>query len=253
MMDPVEFTKVIEKQVIIKNNETIKRKYYRFRGGRWYGGIATADTVGCNLSCGFCWSWRANTSVNTYGEYFSSSEVAKKLIEIARSRNYRLIRVSGGEPTVGFNHLLQLLDILSSFEYTFILETNGILIGYDKNYAKELSKYEFLHVRVSIKGTNEEEFSKLTNADPLAFRLQLAALKNLLDENVDCHAAAMLSFSDEEGKTKLIEELRKIDEKVASLEEEYVFLYPHVVEILKKRDLTPRIAYSPDGIPSNLI
>jgi len=32
------------------------RKYYRFRGGKWYGGIATADCVGCNLRCIFCWS-----------------------------------------------------------------------------------------------------------------------------------------------------------------------------------------------------
>jgi uncharacterized Fe-S cluster-containing radical SAM superfamily protein len=23
-------------------------------GGRWYGGIATADCVGCNLRCVFC-------------------------------------------------------------------------------------------------------------------------------------------------------------------------------------------------------
>ncbi|MGB9895946.1 MAG: molybdenum cofactor biosynthesis protein MoaA, partial [Thermoproteota archaeon] len=102
------------------------------------------------------------------------------------------------------------MDILSNYKYNFILETNGILIGYNKKYAEELSKYKFLHVRVSLKGTNEEEFSKLTNAEPSAFRLQINALKNLLEENVSCHAAAMLSFSSEEGKAKLIEELKKI-------------------------------------------
>jgi uncharacterized Fe-S cluster-containing radical SAM superfamily protein len=33
-------------EVICKGN---KRKYYRFRAGRFYGGIATADCMGCNM------------------------------------------------------------------------------------------------------------------------------------------------------------------------------------------------------------
>lgn len=253
MIDPIELSNAVEKVVTLREGEVVKRKYYRFRGGRWYGGIATADAVGCNLSCGFCWSWRANTSATSYGEYYSPQEVAKRLIETASQRNYSLVRISGGEPTIGFEHLLQVLDILSNYKYTFILETNGILIGYDKKYARELSKYKFLHVRVSLKGTNEEEFSRLTSAESSAFKLQIMALKNLLDENVSCHAAAMLSFSSEEGKLKLIEELKKIDEKLADLEEEYVFLYPHVIEILKRRGLFPRVAYEPSKIPSAFV
>jgi len=34
-----------------------KRKYYRFRPAPFYGGIGTADCVGCCLKCLFCWSW----------------------------------------------------------------------------------------------------------------------------------------------------------------------------------------------------
>lgn len=253
MIDPIALSSAVEKVVTLREGEVIKRKYYRFRGGRWYGGIATADTIGCNLSCGFCWSWRANNSIATFGEYYSPEEVSTKLIEIASKRNYSLVRISGGEPTIGFKHLLQVLEVLSNYNFKFILETNGILIGYNKNYAKELSKYKFLHVRVSLKGTNEEEFSKLTNAEPSAFRLQIKALENLVEENVSCHAAAMLSFSREEGKIKLIEELRKIDEELANLEEEYVFLYPHVVELMKKRNISPRVAYDPNNIPNSLV
>jgi len=253
LIDPIELSKLVEKAVIREESGKVKRKYYRFRGGRWYGGIATADTVGCNLSCGFCWSWRANSSIKTCGEFYSPEEVARNLVKIAKERNYSLIRVSGGEPTVGFEHLIQLLVVLNNFKYKFILETNGILIGYNKEYAKELSKFNFLHVRVSLKGTNEEEFSKLTLANPSSFRLQIMALKNLIDANVSCHAAVMLSFSSEEGKEKLIDELRKIDERLSEIEEEYIFLYPHVIEILRKRNLVPRIAYSPDNIPSVLV
>jgi uncharacterized Fe-S cluster-containing radical SAM superfamily protein len=46
------------------------------------------------------------------------------------------------------------------------LETNGILIGEDATYAQELALYPFLHVRVSLKGCTEEEFARLTGADP---------------------------------------------------------------------------------------
>ena len=49
--DPVARHKVIENKVV----KGELRKYYRFRTDRWYGGIATADCVGCGLICKFCW------------------------------------------------------------------------------------------------------------------------------------------------------------------------------------------------------
>ena len=52
MYDPIELTKKTEELVVKKN----LKKYYRFRPTGFYGGIATADTVGCNLRCNFCWS-----------------------------------------------------------------------------------------------------------------------------------------------------------------------------------------------------
>ncbi|MCR6692314.1 MAG: molybdenum cofactor biosynthesis protein MoaA, partial [archaeon YNP-LCB-003-016] len=32
-----------------------------------------------------------------------------------------------------------------------------------------------------------------------------------------------------------------------------VILYPHVVEIMRRRGLKPKIAYNPNGIPSSMI
>ena len=49
MYDPVAHAAEVEKLVVRGS----KRKYYRFRGARFYGGIATADCVGCCLKCAF--------------------------------------------------------------------------------------------------------------------------------------------------------------------------------------------------------
>ena len=161
--------------------------------------------------------------------------------------SYDKVRISGNEPTIGRRHLLEVLDLVESDgELYFILETNGILIGYDKSYAKDLSKYTKLHVRVSIKGCSEKEFRKLTGAKPEAYKLQLNALKNLLDYNVSFHPAVMVSFCSKDSLRKLIERLAEIDPRLPSvLEPEYVILYPHVVERLRKAGLKPNISYNP--------
>jgi len=147
-----------------------------------------------------------------------------------------------------------LLELVDQTNYNFILETNGILIGYDSGYAKKLSKFKRVHVRVSIKGTTNEEYAKLTGAKPESFNLQLKALKNLLDAGVSCHPAVMLSFSSKENFTRFLSILKEIEPKiVGEVEEEYVFLYPHVVKKLEKAGIKPKIAYSPNRIPENLI
>ena len=139
-----------------------------------------------------------------------------------------------------------------SKKYRFILETNGILI--DANYARKLSGFKSLHVRVSLKGTTEEEFARLTGAKRESFNLQLSALKHLLDEGVSCHPAVMLSFSTREGLEQLKTRLEEIDPKLPDeLEEEYVFLYPHVIQRLKAEGISPKISYHPNKIPCELI
>lgn len=230
------------------------RKYYRFRGGRWYGGIATADCVGCNLRCVFCWGWYPRDNAANVGRFYSAEEVFLKLLKIVRKRGYHQVRLSGGEPTLSRNHLLKLIELTEEEGLLFILETNGILIGYDRSYAHDLGKFDKLHVRVSLKGTTPKEFSILTGAEQKGFELQLKALKYLLDEGVSAHPAVMLSFSDERGIQQLTERLQEIDSRlILELEEEYVFLYPHVVKKLRKAGIWPNVAYDPRRIPEELI
>jgi uncharacterized Fe-S cluster-containing radical SAM superfamily protein len=49
--DAFERASEVEKIVM----EGSQRKYYRFRSSRHYGGIVTADAVGCNILCAYCW------------------------------------------------------------------------------------------------------------------------------------------------------------------------------------------------------
>lgn len=248
--DPVKLAETLE-GIVCRGME---RRYYRFRGGRWYGGIATADCVGCNLRCVFCWGWQARDNPGGAGFWCSPREVAGRLIEIAKKKGYSQVRISGNEPTLCRRHLLEVLEHLAGASLAFILETNGILIGYDASYARDLSKYDFVHVRVSLKGTTPAEFHRLTSAMPEAFELQLRALENLLNYGVSAHPAVMLSFSEPRSLEKLKERLAEIDANLVSeLEEEYVFLYPHVVKQLKKAGIWPRVAYSPNSIPAELI
>lgn len=114
------------------------------------------------------------------------------------------------------------------------------MIGHDRHYAEQLSSFKNLHVRVSLKATSPEDFSRLTGATPKAFGLQLEALKNLLNAEVSFHPAIMVSFSSTTGIQQLKHKLQKIDQSLAdSLEEEYAILYPPVVERLKKADIKP--------------
>lgn len=245
MYDPLKLTESVRRYV----ESGRKRKYYRFRGGKWYGGIATADCVGCNLKCIFCWSNYPRDNPQASWKLYSPDEVYSKLSSIAVKNGYKLLRLSGNEPTLSWGHLMELLELIETEgRFKFILETNGIVIGSDSAKARELSRFSSVHVRVSLKGTCKEEFSVLTGADPEAFELQLNALRNLADQGVSAHPAVMVSFSSKENVRKLLEVLEEIEPTYArEFEEEYVFLYSHVKERLRKAGITPMLAYEPGG------
>jgi uncharacterized Fe-S cluster-containing radical SAM superfamily protein len=249
MYDPLELAVEVGRTV----SRGPLRKYYRTaRGGRWYGGIATADCCGCCLRCVFCWSGAPRDDPGGIGRFHSPEDILGKLKACAEEFGYEQLRVSGNEPTIGREHLLGLLELVDQTRYRFILESNGVLI--DEGYAEQLSKFIHVHVRISVKGTNREEFSLLTGAIPEAFDLQLGALRNLLDAGASCHPAVMLSFSPKRNFEALKDELRRIDAALArEVEEEYVFLYPHVIERLKRAGVNPMIAYTPGRIPRKLI
>ena len=213
-----------------------KRRYYRFRPAPFYGGIATADCVGCCLKCLFCWSWHIMVQPEKTGRFYSPEEVVRNLLSIVRKKGFHQVRISGNEPTLHRSHLLQVLQLIPH-EIHFILETNGILIGHDPSYAKDLSRFPNLYVRVSLKGACPEDFSRLTGTRPEGFTLQLKALENLLEKGVDCFPAVMANFSSQEEIRKLSQKLKEIRPDFANFEEEELILYPFVMDHLQKAGL----------------
>ena len=228
MYDPIELSKKIESIVIRENS----KKYYRFRATGFYGGIATADVVGCNLRCKFCWSSNSVWNTKNTGEFYSPEQVADNLHEIANHKGFTQVRVSGGEPTIGKKHLISLLNSIDP-KFLYILETNGILLGIDRSYVNELSGFRNLHVRVCLKGCNPQEFSILTGAEN-GFEYQIKALDNLRNERMSFNMALV---SNRAGKKHLFDKLAEMDLGHIMIEEEEVKLYPSVKKRLDKEDL----------------
>ena len=89
--DPLEEA-TLAAQVVCRGD---RRKYYRFRPAKFYGGIATADCLGCCLRCLFCWSWPKVIAPGQYGKFYSPAQVADKLTDIALEKGFHQLRISG--------------------------------------------------------------------------------------------------------------------------------------------------------------
>ena len=81
LFEPIQRSHEIE-QIVMKGD---KRRYYRFRFAKFYGGIITADAVGCNLLCAYCWNYSRNLNPARFGDYCTPSEVAGRLMEFSRN------------------------------------------------------------------------------------------------------------------------------------------------------------------------
>ena len=228
MYDPIELSKKTE-NIVVNGN---LKKYYRFRPIGFYGGIATADTVGCNLRCKFCWSGNSVWNSKYTGAFYSSEHVANHLQIIAQQKGYKQLRVSGGEPTIGKEHLINLLKNIND-KYLFILETNGILLGFDKTYIDELSAFKNLHVRVCLKGIDSKEFCMLTGAK-FGFEYQIMALENLRDKKMSFNIAIVTVKKD---KKQFLDKLFEMGLGKIMIEDEKITLYPLVKKRLEDEKL----------------
>ena len=228
--DPLELAQWTERIVGKYEEGRWFRKYDKFSIAGVYRGISTGYAVGCCLRCVFCWVSFSRDFPEKYGRFYSAEEAFRIMSDNARKRGIRKLRISGGEPTLVRGHLLQILDLVEESEFPlFILETNGILFGADKSYVQKISRYEKVHVRVSLKAGTPEEFAKKTGAKPEAFELPFKAIEHLLDFGVSFHVAAMIGdprIVTVEERSALIERLAEIDKRLLfELEEEVVDPY----------------------------
>ena len=157
------------------------------------------------------------------GELYTPVQVAEKLMDIVKKKGYHQVRISGGEPTIGRQHLVEVLQFLDA-DVVFVLETNGILLGYDTEYVQDLASFRNLHVRVCLKGCSAKEFSWLTDA-AVGFEYQLQALSQLMDAGISFHVAVVSVHGN---NAVLMDRLSEIGVGKVMIEEEKITLYPQV-------------------------
>ncbi|XXK22323.1 radical SAM protein [Arenicellales bacterium nBUS_48] len=236
--DPIAMGRAIERVVVDGN----KRKYAQLaKRLRFYGGVSSAVEVGCSLmACVFCFSDQPVRKPKKTGKFYTPQQVFDALDSSAKKHGHKLISASASEATLGREHLFELLTLVDQSPYIFILETNGMHVGHDPEFAQQLARFRNLHVRVSIKGTNPEEYHTLTGARASSYALPFNALRNLIDAGVSCNACVMVSFSSDEGIQEVQKRLVKIHPGILkSVELETITLFPKVAARLKKAGLTP--------------
>lgn len=245
--DPLELAEKTKELVTRTGDQGQERKYVNFYAAPVYRGIATGYAVGCCLRCYFCWSNWSRDFPELYDTFYSPQKAADALVKAAQEgitnpkwKKYHnltieKLRISGCEPTIGKEHLLSLLDYIPK-GYLFILETNGILLGSDKEYIDRLAEFkENLYVRVSFKAGTAAGFEERTGAQAEFFELPFTALKWLLDQGVSAKAAAMTDprIMPDYEKDVLLQKLDEIDpnaDYVHTLETERVDLYDTTVK-----------------------
>lgn len=235
--DPQKRSEEVENRVTRDN----KRLYYRFRPAPYYGGIATADAVGCSFLCAYCWNYNRNLYPERFKEFHTPREVADRLLHIAKKKSYRLFRISGAEPVLGersFAHLIEVLRLINQnrSDSLFILETNGFFLGCRTDMLEKFQEFPNLRVRVCLKGVDEKSFEQITGANKDFYRFPLIAVRELERLGVRAWPALMgdLFSRDEIGKFagSLIENGIRTE-----LELEFLETYPFVLENMKKRGI----------------
>jgi len=136
---------------------------------------------GCNLRCKFCW---AECIYNSEKIEKKPQEVVEDLLcklqmlnsdqWISRSRvkpnDIKCIRITGHEPTLQWDHIIELLNLLDErkefSDFWINIQTNGVLVGKpnSKINVTELKDLENLKIRIEIsfKGVNPKQFEWLT-------------------------------------------------------------------------------------------
>jgi len=234
--DPIERAQETEQSVVREG----RRKYYRFRAAPYYGGIATADAVGCCFLCAYCWNYGKILKPHIIGKFYGSADVANSLLKTAWKKRFRRCRITGCEPILGeasFSHLIDVITRIheNDLSLDFILETNGLLLGMQPEFIDRLNLPN-LHIRVAVKGWDEAGFEKISGAYGTFFEYPLIGLKNMLAAGLDAWPAVMRDTFGEAGISKLKSRLTamRIDSEI---EVEGLERYPHVMENIEKRKL----------------
>ena len=125
----------------------------------------------CNFRCPWCYAQNTEYENNK----IMSLDLAKKLIEFAKTMGVKAVLLIGGEPTY-HPHIIEILEFIKEQKMFVTIVTNGYRL-HDKNFAKELENFNYGKLGFSIKAANREQHKKLTGTD--TFEEVLEAMENI--------------------------------------------------------------------------
>jgi uncharacterized Fe-S cluster-containing radical SAM superfamily protein len=189
--DAIKRAGEVEK-IVMEGN---KRLFYKFRYQRFYGGIATADAIGCNLLCKYCWNYQRNHDLtfDPSARLFSPKEISSKLESIAGNKT-NMARISGCEPFLGHASARHLADIIKMTDLDFVIETNGVMLGAMPELLNHLEGARNFTIRMSLKAKNGLQFEKVTGANSWGYYYQLKAIEEIRKKYIPYKIAYMPQF-----------------------------------------------------------
>ena len=134
----------------------------------------------CNLSCPTCYAG----SSPTYGRHRTLEEIKKMLdTVVANEKEPDVVQISGGEPTI-HPQFFEILDYAKTLPIKHLmLNTNGIKIAMDFEFAKRLATYmPDFEVYLQFDSFKKEVLEKMRGANLLKIREK--ALENLNELNL---------------------------------------------------------------------
>jgi Predicted Fe-S oxidoreductases len=133
-------------------------------------------TQRCNQNCNFCYA-------GSGGDYADPSfNRIREWLEILIEAGTPFIHISGGEPTVR-NDLPEIIKMAADMGFPYIqLNTNGLRLAQDPEYAKALKKAGLSAVFMQFDGTHDEIHRQLRGRSLLAEKEK--AIKNCGDNNL---------------------------------------------------------------------
>ncbi len=106
----------------------------------------------CNLNCPVCF---ADSKKNTKNKFQPFNEVKKQIDFLHKKASSAILQLSGGEPTL-YPQLFELIRYASPLFSAVQLNTNGILLAEDAEFAKNLKSAGLSWVFLQFDGTLDE-------------------------------------------------------------------------------------------------
>jgi len=160
-----------------------RRRYHRFRHSS-HDDAVVADCIGSNLRCAHEWGWCEGILDDPdAGTFFTPEEVIDELVAMAEDHDCSSARITGMEPIMGDEHLIEVARRLNTRGMDLRIDTNGMLL--DHAYLGRLTSACDLSIRLSFKGHDPQSFISLADVHGSWFLNQVRAFTACQDSDIE--------------------------------------------------------------------